>query len=193
VVDSIHAHAADNLRFIRDTMSRATAFTALPGWGGVAIGMTAIVTAILSGPPDGTRRWLTIWLLDAALAATIGMFTATRKARRLGMPLATAPPAHRFAVAYLPPLAAGMILTAAFVAFGVGTRLPGCWLLLYGTALAAGGASTIRVVPLMGAGFMTLAVVAFTTPPAWGHWLLAIGFGGLHIVFGLVIARRYGG
>jgi hypothetical protein len=193
MVESIHAHAADDLRFIRDTMSRATAFTALPGWGGVAMGATAVATAVVSGPPDGTLRWVTIWLLDAVVAAGIGLITATRKARRLGMPLASAPPAYRFAVAYLPPLVAGMILTAVFMTFNLATRLPGCWLLLYGTALAAGGASTIRVVPLMGIGFMTLAVVAFTTPARWGHWLLAIGFGGLHIAIGLVIARRYGG
>jgi hypothetical protein len=193
VAESLHAHAADNLRYIRDAMTRASAFTALPGWGGVAMGITAVITALVSGPPDNTLRWVGIWLLDAAVAATIALVTVVRKARRLGVPLASAPPAQRFALAYGPPLVAGMILTPVFVSLGVMTRLPACWLLLYGTALASGGASTIRVVPLMGLVFMALGVVAFVAPAAWGHWLLAGGFGGLHIGFGWLIARKYGG
>jgi len=193
VAESIQAHAADDLRYIRDAMARASAFTALPGWGGVAMGATAIATAVVSGPPDDTRRWLALWLADALVAAAIGLVTMTRKARRLGTPIASAKPAYRFALAYAPPLVAGIILTPVFVSLQASARLPGCWLLLYGAALVSGGASSLRIVPLMGVAFMALGVIAFGTPSAWGHWLLAIGFGGLHIGFGLAIARRYGG
>jgi hypothetical protein len=193
VPESIQAHAADNLRYIRDAMSRASEFTALPGRGGIAMGMTAIAAAFVSGPPDNTLRWVGIWLVEAAVAATIGLVTLTRKARRIGTPIGSAPSAYRFALGYLPPLVAGMIMTPVFAALDLMARLPGCWLLLYGTALASGGVSTIRVVPVMGVSFMALSVVAFAAPAAWGHWLLAAGFGGLHIGFGIVIARRYGG
>jgi hypothetical protein len=191
--EPIHAHALDNLRYIRDAMSRATEFTAVPGWGGVAMGMTAIATAVVAGAPDGSRRWLAIWLAEGGVAAAIALITMTIKARRIGAPLSSAAPAHRFALAYMPPLAAGVVLTAAFAAMGQTPRLPGCWLLLYGTAAATGGAFSVRVVPLMGIGFMALGAIAFATPVAWGPWLMAAGFGGLHIIFGLVIARRYGG
>jgi len=191
--EPIHAHAIDNLRYIRDAMSRATEFTAVPGWGGVAMGVTAIVAAASAGAPDGSRRWLAIWLAEAGVAAAIALITMTIKARRIGAPLSSAAPAHRFALAYVPPLAAGVVLTAAFAALGQTPRLPGCWLLLYGTAAATGGAFSVRVVPLMGIGFMALGAIAFATPVAWGPWLMAAGFGGLHIIFGLVIARRYGG
>jgi hypothetical protein len=85
------------------------------------------------------------------------------------------------------------VLTPVFATLGLVARLPGCWLLLYGTALASGGAFSVRVVPLMGLCFMALGVVAFAAPASWGQWLMAAGFGGLHIGFGLVIARRYGG
>ena len=193
MADSIHAHAADNLRYIRDTMSRATEFTAVPGWGGVAIGVTALVAAAVSGPPDNSARWMAIWLVDAALAAAIGLVATMRKANRIGAPLLSTAPAQRFAIAYLPPLVAGAILTPVFVALEATPRLPGCWLLLYGTALASGGATAVRIVPLMGVAFMALSALAFAAPTAWGQWMLAAGFGGLHIGFGLVIARRHGG
>ena len=189
----MHAHAIDNIRFIRDAMSRATEFTAVPGWGGVMMGVTAIVAAAVSGPPDDSLRWVLIWFVDAGLAAAIALTTMTIKARRIGAPLSSAAPARRFALAYLPPLVAGMVLTPVFVTFGLMARLPGCWLLLYGTAAATGGAFSVRVVPLMGLCFMALGAAAFAAPAAWGHWLMAAGFGGLHIAFGLVIARKHGG
>jgi hypothetical protein len=191
--EPIHAHAMENIRFIRDAMSRATEFTAVPGWGGVALGLTAIVTAYISGPPDESLRWVLIWFGEAVVASAIALATMTLKARRIGAPLSSAAPAFRFALAYVPPLVAGMVLTPVFATMGMMARLPGCWLLLYGTAAATGGAFSVRVVPLMGVCFMALGVAAFAAPAAWGHWLMAAGFGGLHIGFGLVIARKHGG
>ena len=190
--EPIHAHAAENLRFIRDAMERASAFTAVPGWGGVFMGASAIVAAVISGPPDGSVRWVTVWLADAAGAAAIGLAAMSIKARRSGAPLASAP-AYRFALAFVPPLVAGMVLTPVFALMGLAERLPGCWLLLYGTAVTTGGAFSVRIVPIMGLCFMALGASAFAAPAAWGHWLMAAGFGGLQIGFGWVIARRYGG
>ena len=192
-VQPIHAHAAEDLRFIRDAMARAGEFTALPGWGGVQMGITALAAAIIAGPPDGSQRWVLIWLADAIVAAAIALVSMTMKARRSGTPLSSAAPAFRFALAYVPPLVAGMVFTVVLAAMGLTEMLPGCWLLLYGTAVATGGALSVRIVPLMGVCFMVLGAVAFAAPAAWGHWLMAAGFGGLHIVFGFMIARRYGG
>jgi len=191
--EPIHAHAVEDLRFIREAMARATEFTAVPGRGGIAMGITAIAAAVVSGPPDNSLRWVLIWFLEAAIAAAIALVTMTIKARRSGTPLSSAAPAYRFALAFVPPLVAGMVLTPVFATMDLIARLPGCWLLLYGTAAATGGAFSVRIVPLMGVCFMTLGGVAFAAPAAWGHWLMAAGFGGLHIVFGFIIARRYGG
>jgi hypothetical protein len=189
---ALHAHAMDELRFIRATMERAGAFTAVPGWGGVVMGMTALVAGMMAGPPRSDRRWLAIWLGEAVVAAAIAFATMLRKASRSGAPL-DATPARRFTLAYVPPLAAGAILTAVFARSDLLTRLPGCWLLLYGAGLTTGGAFSVRVVPIMGLLFMALGAAAFVAPVGWGHYFMAAGFGGLHIVFGLVIARRYGG
>ena len=196
MADPLHAHAMENLRYIREAMARAGEFTGMPGWGGVAMGTTAIVAAAISGPPDNSLRWVLIWLAEAAVASTIALAAMTIKARRSGAALWTSSrgaPAYRFALAYAPPLVAGFILTPVFAATDLMARLPGCWLLLYGTALAAGGALTVRIVPMMGVAFMALGTIAFAAPAQWGHWFMAAGFGGLHIGFGLVIARRYGG
>jgi hypothetical protein len=196
MAERLHSRAMDEIQFIRETMTRAGQFTAVPGWGGVAMGATAIATAVISGPPDSTIRWITVWFAEAVVAVTIALAAMTEKSRRTGVALwRTAPgtPAHRFALALLPPLIAGIVLTLVFVATDLTVRLPGCWLLLYGTAVATGGALSVRVVPVMGLCFMTLGAAAFAAPASIGHWLLAAGFGGLHIVFGLIIARNYGG
>lgn len=193
-IEPIHAHAADNLRFIREAMSRAAEFTAVPGWGGVAMGATALIAAAISGPPDDSLRWIVIWFTAAAIAAAIGLAAIVHKARRTGTPLVSrSAPAYRFALAYTPPLVAGMVLTPVFASLGLAARLPGCWLLLYGTAIATGGAFSVRIVPVMGISFMALGTAAFAAPSAWGQYFLAAGFGGFHIVFGLIIARSYGG
>lgn len=189
---TLDRHAADSLRFIRDTMASAAGFTAVPGWGGALMGVTAIGTAAISGPPRADPAWLWLWLGDAGLALAIGVAAIGLKAGRTGTSL-TSPGTRRFALAFLPAIAAGATLTLVFVRSGLTTRLPGCWLLLYGAAVCSGGAFSVRVVPIMGAGLMVLGVLAFAAPPQWGHLFLAAGFGGLQIVFGIIIARRYGG
>jgi hypothetical protein len=194
--EPIHAHALDNIRYIRDTMSRAGEFTAIPGWGGVLMGASALAAAGIAGAPDNSMRWIAIWFAEAVIAVTIALVGMTLKSRRSGTPLWTSSsgaPAFRFALGYVPPLVAGIVLTPVFAMLDLMTRLPGCWLLLYGTAAATGGAYSVRVVPIMGLSFMALGTAAFAAPPEWGHWFMAAGFGGLHIIFGIVIARNYGG
>ncbi len=93
---SLHAHAMGELQFIRSTMERAATFTAVPGWGGVIIGVTALGTTLAAGAPDSSR-WLKIWLGEALLAFAIGLAAMMRKARNNGTSLSTAPAwrAHR--------------------------------------------------------------------------------------------------
>ena len=188
---SLHDHAADHLRFIRDTMARAADFTAVPGWGGVLMGVSALITAAIAGPPRDTS-WVGLWLTDAGVAAVLGLAGMAWKARRAGLSL-TGAAARRFALAFVPSLLAGAVLTNVFVRDQLISRLPGCWLLLYGAAVTSGGALSVRLVPVMGICFMVLGVSAFVFPPEAGSLLMAAGFGGLQIGFGLIIARKYGG
>lgn len=187
----IDRKAADNLRYIRDTMERAASFTAVPGWGGVVIGCTALAAGALAfgRTPEGQFR---VWLAEAAVALIIACITVQAKSRRLSQSLKSNP-ARRALLSFMPPLLAGGALTAILIEHSMLMVLPGLWLLLYGTAVVTGGAFSVRIVPLMGLCFMTIGFLAFLSPVAWGNLFLMSGFGLLHVVFGIVIARRHGG
>ena len=189
---ALHSRAIDNLSFIRHAMERASAFTAVPGWGGMAMGVTAVAGSLVSARATTPRAWTMTWLGVAAIASAIGAVTMVLKARREeGVVLSSK--ARRFFLGYLPPIGVGMLLTLVLVRHEVYGALAGTWLLLYGTGLVTGGVFSIRVVPIMGACFMALGAVALFTPPSLGSLWMGLGFGGLHLVFGFLIARRYGG
>ncbi len=191
-MNHVGSHAEKNIRFIRATMERAVSFTAVPGWGGVAMGITALAAAALSLPARTPGEWLAIWLAEACVAIAIGLWAMARKARRTNTDLFSGP-ARRFLLTLTPPLGAGALLTLALERAGLVALLPGIWLLLYGTAVVTGGAMSVRTVLVMGALFMLLGAAALSSPAAWGTAYLAAGFGGLHIGFGIAIARRHGG
>ena len=188
----LHAHAAENLTYIRDAMEKAASFTAVPGWGGVAMGLTGLAAAIIAYAQPTPAAWLATWLGTAVLASVIGILAVLIKSRAAGVPFLSRP-ARQFALSFSPAILTGALLTAAFYQAGLVSFLPGVWLLLYGAAVVAAGTFSIPVVPLMGVLFLFLGAVALFTPPLVGQVCLAAGFGVLHIVFGVVIARRYGG
>jgi hypothetical protein len=188
----LDAHARENLRFIRETMERAASFTAVPGWGGMAMGITALGAAVVASRQSSAAAWLETWLAEAAIAVAIAGWTTLAKAREARVPILGGP-GRKFALSFAPPMLVGALLTIVLVRAGLLAAIPGMWLLLYGTAVATGGAFSIRVVPLMGLCFMVLGAVALFCPASWGNAFLAAGFGGFHVAFGAVIARRYGG
>ena len=187
----IDRRAADNLRFIRDTMERAAAFTAVPGWGGVAIGISALLAGLLASPQTG-RLQVFIWLAEGGMALFIATVAVRMKSKRLALSLQSRP-ARRALLSFMPPLIAGAILTTVLYRMGSLAVLPGLWMLLYGAAVVTGGAFSVRIVPFMGLCFMALGCISLFAPPAWENACLMAGFGGLHIAFGAVIARRHGG
>src|SRR5271154_1700708 len=189
---AIADHARDNLRFIRETMERAASFTAVPGWGGVAMGITALGAAAIASRQTTPFSWLLTWVAEAFVAIGIACWTTYSKARRANTPMITGP-ARRFAYSFAPPLFVGALLTILHLRTNEIGVIPGQWLLLYGAGVVTGGAFSIRIVPLMGLCFMVLGAVALFSPWTWGNVFLAAGFGALHIIFGAVIARKYGG
>jgi hypothetical protein len=189
---ALHDRAMDNLRYIRETMERASAFTAVPGLGQVAIGVTAIAAAYLAARQSTPRAWLGVWLAEAIISLLIAGWLMDRKARALGVPLLSGP-GRKVAFSLSPPMIVGALLTVALFRAGLVKLIPAVWLLLYGTGVVTGGMFSVSAVPVMGVCFMLLGAVGLFVPARFGDWLMAAGFGGLHIVFGSIIARRYGG
>jgi hypothetical protein len=182
----------DNLRFIRETMESATSFTAVPGWGGVLMGITALLATVVASRRPGLEWWLVTWVAEALGAFAVGAVAILRKARRAQTPVLSRP-GRKFVLSLSPPIFAGAVLTVVVYRAGLAGLLPGIWLLLYGAGVVTGGAFSVRVVPMMGLCFMLTGAIALFCPAAWGNWFMAAGFGGLHLIFGIIIARRYGG
>ncbi len=189
---SLHLRALEQLRFIRDTMEGAAIFTAVPGLGEVLVGGTAIVAALIAAQQPTAQRWLAVWAIEGFVGFLATAIAVIWKARRADIALFSGP-GRRFALGLFPPLIAGGILTAALFTAGNYTLLPGLWLLLYGAGVVGGGSSSVRVVPVMGAAFMALGAATLLLPSSWGDGMMALGFGGLHVLFGCVIAWRHGG
>jgi len=189
---ALHERAMDNLKYIRETMERATAFTGISGWGQVAIGFTALASASISAQQKTFKAWLAVWMAEAVIALLIAGWSIDRKARAAKMPLLSGP-GRKVAFSLSPPIFAGAIVTVVLYRAGLTNAIPGLWLLLYGTGVVTGGMFSVSVVPIMGLCFMALGAAAFFAPAEYANWLMAAGFGGLHIVFGVIIARRYGG
>jgi hypothetical protein len=187
----IDRRAADNLRYIRDTMERAASFTAVPGWGGVLIGVSALGAGVAAFRLPLHIQFF-IWMAESAVALAIAVWAVRSKSRRMVQSLQSKP-ARRALLSFVPPLAVGAVLTAVLYQADFLRVVPGLWLLLYGAAVVTGGAFSVRIVPVMGLCFMALGVVSLLSPASWGDVFLSLGFGVTHIIFGLVIARRHGG
>ena len=188
----MQARAMDNLRFIRETMEAAGTFTAVSGWGQVVIGVTAVVAAMVATRFAGTAEWVLIWAAEAGLALLVSVWFMYNKAKSASLPLLTGS-ARKLLFSFSPVFAVGMVVTVAFMQRGLYGLLPGIWMTLYGTAVVAAGAFSVRIVPVMGAAFIMVGGIALFAPPTWSTTLMIVGFGLLHVVFGYVIARRHGG
>jgi hypothetical protein len=182
-----------DLRFIRDTMASATSYTAFSGWGLAVVGCGAVLTGLIAMQQPTVVSQLTAWLADAGVSAAIGVLWSIRKARVAGQAL-TAGPIRKFCLSFAPAILAGAVLTMVMLRDTSAVNLlPGIWLLLYGTGLISSGALSVRIIPVIGAGFFALGVLTLIAAPAWANTLLIGGFGGLHIVLGTIIAWRHGG
>jgi hypothetical protein len=133
--ESVGSHAAENLRFIRAAMERSSTFTAVPGAGGVVMGVIGFVAAGIGASQPTGDRWLATWLGAAAVAAVVGLVFMWRKARAAGLTLAGAN-ARRFALGMAAPFVAGAAITYELWAVRNFTVMAPAWLLLYGVGLS---------------------------------------------------------
>ena len=189
---ALHDRAMDNLRYIRETMELATAFTGISGWGEIAIGVTALIASAIAAQLVTFNVWLAVWIAEGLISLLIAGWSMDRKTRTIKMPLGSGP-GRKAVFSLTPPMLAGGLLTIVLVQAGLTNAIPGVWLLLYGTGVITGGMYSVKVVPIMGICLMVLGALALFSPPAFANWFMAAGFGGLHVVFGAIIVRKYGG
>lgn len=184
--------AIDNLEFIRETMERSTSFTAVPGYGGMLMGVTAVVAAYIAHQQTLVRDWFVTWLVEAALAFAIGLLAMWQKSRIADTSLLSTP-ARKFALSFTPPLVCGVAITLGLWRYGQFELMAPVWMLCYGASVVCGGAFSVRVIPVMGWFFIAIGAAAFALPAGFGNYLMAASFGFVHIVFGAIIAKKYGG
>ncbi len=169
----------------RAPVSRVSAFLSSAGAGGVVMGVTALMAATLASACPAKGAWLVIWLVEACLAISLGSLALAKRARKIGLSLPSYP-GPRFAICFTPPLFVGAVITCRLLLVGNLHAVIVTWLLLYGVAILSGGKCSQIVAPQMGVGFLTVGMAALLLPPEWLNLPLAIGFGGLHITFGII-------
>lgn len=189
---NIGDRAIDNLKYIRETMERSAIFTSVPGYGGIFMGATAVAAAVIANFQPFIRDWLTVWLVEAFLAAGIGFFAMWQKSKITNTSLISAP-ARKFALGFLPPILCAIFITFGLWRFGHFEVMIPIWILLYGAAVVCGGANSVRIVPIAGWCFIAVGAVAFFLPAGFGNAMMGASFGILHIVFGAIVAWKHGG
>lgn len=184
---NLDSHAVATLRYIRASMD-AAARVAIPGSAGIVMGIVGCAAAAMSLAPALRPHWLLIWLAAAPLAACAGGFLLARPASIASF---TSPDAagRKLALCLLPSLFAGAAMTFVLWSGERPGSIPGTWLLMYGCALISASVPTMALVAWMGVWFVGLGVAALFAPFVVQMVLLGLGFGGLHILFGILIGR----
>lgn len=188
---SIETRALGTLAYIKRSIESSGSM-AVPGTAGVVMGCIGMLAAIAASTPHWAAHWAAIWMLGGATAFVSGGALMAREAAQSGHARYLGP-VRKFLLCLCPALFAGAVLTGVLWRAGLTSLLPGTWLLLYGCAVLSAStvtiASTMRLIGIMGALFVVLGCCAFVSPPKLHTALLGVGFGVLHIVFGLLVGR----
>src|SRR5437667_11716167 len=158
-VVSINERAGENLTYIRETMERAGSFTAVPGWGGILMGISALLTALISSRLPSKELWFDSWIGEAILALAIGGWAMQQKAKAVQSTLLYGA-GRKFALSLCPAMIAGGILTVVLYKSALFGLMPGVWLLLYGVVAVTVGALSVEVVPVLVVFYIQLRALA---------------------------------
>lgn len=190
---------------IRNMMERSSKFLSLSGWAGIMAGVYALVgafiayrffdfnpTQIFYNPATSSFDLSNvIYLALAVLILAIGtaVFLSYRKANHIGEKLWN-PTSKRLIANIAVPLIAGGLLILIMLSKGLIGLLAPFSLLFYGLALFVAGRYTYKEVKLFGLIEISLGLIS-----AWfveyGLVFWALGFGVVHIVYGIYINHKY--
>ncbi len=181
---------------IRTMMERSTKILSLSGLAGITIGLVAIGGALYAQwihdhiAAEEIRRYLIIEALAVLVIATaLSVLFSSRMAKKKGLPLWS--PAGRYLITELAiPLAAGGVFCVALIIHDSVLLLPAVMLTFYGLALINASKFAVKEVRYLGLTQLAIGLLA-ALYPADGLNFWALGFGVVHILYGLRIYLKY--
>ena len=203
----------ETLSEIRSLMERSSRFISLSGLSGVVAGIAALLGAAMVyvylgvSPLDQAEpyyvlatdvdKWgmdyITFFLADAIgviiLAVSFGVFFTTRKAKRKGQKIWD-PLSRRLLISLAIPLIAGGLFCLALIKNGLVGLVAPATLIFYGLALVNASKYTLHDVHYLGLCEIGLGVIA-SFWQGYGLEFWAIGFGFLHIIYGVWMYYKY--
>jgi hypothetical protein len=188
---AIESRALGTLAYIRASIESSSSMD-VPGMAGIVMGIIGVLAAVVVSLPFGAAHWLGIWVAAALIAFALGGALVARQAARRGQSRFLGP-VRKFLLCLCPALFAGAVLTLVLATAGMVNDIPGMWLLLYGCAVLSASTVTIagiaRLICFMGTLFVALGLMTFALPAMAHTAMLGLGFGVLHIVFGILMGR----
>jgi hypothetical protein len=185
---ALDSHALGTLQYIRASID-AAGLLAVPGSAGIAMGAVGVLTAVLVSLKPLAAHWLQIWLIAGLVAIAFGTALMIHQVVTRGTALYRGP-LRKFLMCLCPPLLVGGVLTWQLWLHGQIALIPGVWLLMYGCAVMAASTLTRRALAVMGALLAVLGIIALQLPLSYQNAMLGVGFGGLHLLFGILIGGR---
>jgi hypothetical protein len=190
---------------IRSLMERSAKFLSLSGWAGVMAGIYALVGAFIAyrflnfDPAiyingEASTNALPLSLsITAILVLTrtlaTGFVLSARRAKKLGEPFWNTGMRSILQLMGMPLLSGGMLLLL-FLSQGQLHLLAPISLIFYGIAIYNAGHFSYRELRYLGITEAILGTAAAFFP-AYGLLLWSVGFGALHIIYGVYIHMRY--
>jgi hypothetical protein len=188
---AIESRALGTLAYIRTSIESSSSLD-VPGMAGIVMGIIGVLAAGAVSLPRWAPHWLDIWLAAAAVAFVLGGTLVARQTARRGHTRYLGP-VRKFLLCLCPALLAGAVLTFVLESAHLSAAIPGMWLLLYGCAVLSASTVTVpgiaRLIVIMGTMFVALGSITFALPVAVHTAMLGLGFGVLHIVFGILMGR----
>ena len=177
---------------IRSLMERSSKFLSISGLSGLLIGLYALIGAFAGYYV--TDDFVVYKLAGIAVCVLFvslftGLWMARRKARKAGQSIwNSASKSLLFAVGV--PLLTGGLLSCILMLRGDYGLIASTLLIFYGLALCAGSTFTFKEIRWLGIFEIVLGLLALCFP-GYGLWFWAMGFGVLHIIYGLIVHTRY--
>ncbi|CAD0223374.1 hypothetical protein [Chryseobacterium sp. JV274] len=197
----------EDLSHIRSMMERSSRFISLSGLSGVVAGLTAIIGAIYvyfvfqrEGISyfDGDRNILgpalvkelvLIGIIILVVAILSGYIFTANKSKKKGVKIWDVT-TKRLLITFAVPLVAGGVFCLALLYHHLFVFIAPATLIFYGLALVAAERYTLTDVKYLGYFEIVLGLISLFIL-GWGLVFWAIGFGVLHIVYGLIMHKKY--